>query len=98
MRRTGARVARWAIVAGIFRLRRRGAVSNNQRRAVVAVTEMGMQWILPGHAVAGGESLAEFRPRTRAIRRLVEDRRNRPAPAIALEVAHRLVALADADR
>ena len=34
----------------------------------------------------------------RAVRRLVEDRRHRPAPAIALEIAHRLVALADADR
>ena len=44
------------------------------------------------------EALAELGARARAVRRLVEDRRHRPAPAVALEIAHRLVALADADR
>ena len=76
VRRAPARMARRAIVARILGFRRRRAVGHADRRALVAVAEMGVERVLPGHAVAGGKPLAEF---ARAPARLPASRRASPA-------------------
>src|SRR3954470_24481836 len=97
MRRAAAGMTGLGIAAGILGLGRQRAIGDDDGRAFIAVTEVRIERILPRLRIGAGEPLAEFGADTLAFAVFVGHMRHRLAGAIALEILHCLVALANAD-